>query len=107
MLSKKERDYISGKLDVSSVYARVIEHRIKKKLERFFRLEMPMIMQNHTVTEFCNKITKNSNLEEVNEKPEGCLIVGAAGFEPATSSARGWQSNHADIRPLQLICIFQ
>lgn len=61
MLSKKERDYLSGKREISNSYTRVIEHRIRKKLEQFFRLEMPMIVQNQSVTEFYNKITEISN----------------------------------------------
>ena len=40
MLSKRE--YLSGELKVSKKYQRVLEHRIKEKLKKFYMLELPL-----------------------------------------------------------------
>ena len=60
MLSKTERDYLSGKLTLSKSYRRVLNHRIKSKLKQFFMLELPLI-QKAGITEFYNVITENNN----------------------------------------------
>jgi len=39
MLSKIERKYLSQKHNLSKSYEYVLEHRIKKKLEDFYRLD--------------------------------------------------------------------
>ena len=58
MLSKTEREYLSGNYSPTTQYERVIKHRIKTKLKKFFMLELPLL-QN--VTEFSNTITEFSN----------------------------------------------
>ena len=53
MLSKKEREYLSGDLKASQKYQRVLEHRIKENLKRFYMLELPLT-QRLGITEFSN-----------------------------------------------------
>ena len=53
MLSKKEGEYLSGDLKASQKYQRVLEHRIKEKLKRFYMLELPLT-QRLGITEFSN-----------------------------------------------------
>ena len=53
MLSKKEREYFSGDLKASQKYQRVLEHRIKENLKRFYMLELPLT-QRLGITEFSN-----------------------------------------------------
>ena len=65
VLSKTERDYLSGKLTMSKSYERVLKYRIKIKLKQFFMLELPLI-QKSGITEFYNAITENNNAEIMN-----------------------------------------
>ena len=60
MLSKKEREYLSGDLKASQKYQRVLEHRIKENLKRFYMLELPLT-QRLGITELSNNITEFSN----------------------------------------------
>ena len=76
MLSKVERDYLSGKITLPKSYERVLRHRIKTKLKQFFMLELPLI-QKAGITEFYNGITRNNNVEGENYKLR-------TGFDPAT-----------------------
>ena len=64
MLSKVERDYLSGKLAVPKSYERVLKYRIKIKLRQFLMLELPLI-QKAGITEFCTAIAKFNNNELV------------------------------------------
>ena len=59
VLSKTERNYLSGIISPSSAHKRVLNHRINKKLRDFFNLEFPLI-QNSDITEFSN-VTECSN----------------------------------------------
>jgi hypothetical protein len=60
MLSKAERNYLSGKISPSFTHKRVLEHRIKKKFDKLLKSELPLI-QNSSVTEIRNYVTKFSN----------------------------------------------
>jgi hypothetical protein len=69
MLSKREREYLSGRLEVSKDYERRLLYSIRKKLKEYYYLELPLI-QGHSalrdlvtsVTEFCNSVNDdNSN----------------------------------------------
>ncbi len=64
MLSKTERDYLTGRLETSKTYRRVLEHRIRNKLKDFYMLELPLI-EKSGITEFRNVVTKNSNAEAI------------------------------------------
>ena len=69
MLSNVERKYLSGKIMTRS-YSYVLEHRIRKKLTQFYRLELPLILQNSNLAEFCMILLEGDKLR--------------AGSEPAT-----------------------
>ena len=49
MLSKKEREYLSGKLNLSNNYHRKIEHSIRKKLGVFRELELPLLRRSEVI----------------------------------------------------------
>jgi len=63
MLSKTERDYLSGNLDATKSYKRVLKHRIREKLKQFFEEELPLL-EKRGITEFYNGITENNNAEK-------------------------------------------
>ncbi len=77
MLTKTERDYLSGKLTVSRDYGYVIEHRINSKMKQFYRLELPLITQKQNLTVLCKDLTENNNVNLENIKLR-------TGFDPAT-----------------------
>ncbi len=60
MFSKTERDYISNVFSPSYSHKRVLEHRIKKKINEFYKNKFPLI-QKFTVTDFSNNVTEFSN----------------------------------------------
>ena len=43
MLSKKEREYLSGKLKLSKNYEHKIEHSIRKKIKTLYQTELPLL----------------------------------------------------------------
>ena len=49
MLSKKEREYLSGELKLSKNYQRKIEHSIRKKLGVFRELELPLLRRSEVI----------------------------------------------------------
>jgi hypothetical protein len=63
MLSKTERDYLSGEYIPSTIHKRVLNHRIKNKIKEYYALELPIIQK---VTKFRNIITKFSNTSNNN-----------------------------------------
>ena len=60
MLSKTEREYLLGMFFPSSTHKRVLDHRIKKKINEFYKNELPLI-QNSSVIDFSNTVTEFSN----------------------------------------------
>jgi hypothetical protein len=44
MLSKTERDYLSGKLTPNKNYENKIIHSIRKKMKIFYNLELPLVL---------------------------------------------------------------
>ena len=60
MFSKTELDYLSGTLSPSSAHKRVLDHRIKKKINEFYKNEYSLI-QNSSVIDFSNTVTEFSN----------------------------------------------
>jgi len=62
VFSLKERDFIENNDSYSKSYRYVMEHRIKKKLQQFYRLELPLIEQNQNLTEFHKNLTENNKL---------------------------------------------
>ena len=67
MLSKIERDFLDGKTVYSKSYSYILQHRIRKKLRQFYRLELPLIEQNQNLTEFHKKLTENNKLRTGSE----------------------------------------
>ncbi len=67
MLSKRERNFLEGQKDHSKSYSYVLEHRIKKKLQQFYRLELPLIEQSQNLTEFHNNLTEKYKLRTGSE----------------------------------------
>ncbi|HET8719947.1 MAG TPA: hypothetical protein VFM64_03005 [Candidatus Nitrosotenuis sp.] len=59
MFSKTEREYLNGKQTTRS-YRYSLECRIRKKLLRFYRLELPLIMKNENLAEFCYDLAESS-----------------------------------------------
>lgn len=60
MLSKRERDYLLGKCIPSYAHKRVLDHRIKKKINEFYKNELPLI-QNSSVSDFTNTVSEFTN----------------------------------------------
>jgi hypothetical protein len=60
MFSKTERGYLSGIISPSNIHKRVLDHRIKKKINEFYKNEFPLI-QNSSVIDFSNSVTEFSN----------------------------------------------
>ena len=71
MLSKTERQYLQGNFIPTNAHKRVLNHKIRKKLQTLLKLELPL-MQNSYVTEISNYVTKFDNTNSQNmEVPEG------------------------------------
>ena len=60
MFSKTEQNYISGSFSPSNSYKRVLEHRIKKKIDDFYQNEFPLI-EKFSVSNISNNVTEFSN----------------------------------------------
>ena len=82
MLSKTERNYLSRAYLPRPDHKRVLDHRIRKKLDTFLMLELPLL-NSSGVTKFSNIVTENSNIETASTKRN---VVRSAGIEPATFS---------------------
>ncbi len=60
-----EREYLSGKYLPSKSHRRLLNHRIRNKLQKFLMLELP-IVQGSGVTDFGNTVTEFSNTTDQN-----------------------------------------
>ena len=69
MLSKTERNYLSDKIQLSNNHKRFLNYKIKKKLKEFYQLELPLI-QNSSVSDFTNVISKFANTFDNNSNKE-------------------------------------
>ena len=67
MFSRIEYDLLQDVHSFSKSYKYVLEHRIKKKLQQFYRLELPLIEQNQNLTEFHKNLTENNKLRTGSE----------------------------------------
>ena len=83
MLSKTERAYLTGVFSPSYAHKRVLDHRIKKKINEFYKNELPLI-QNSTVTDFSN-VTKFSNNKIICEATRSPIYEGKQSLERGTS----------------------
>ncbi len=84
MLSKRERDYLLGKCIPSYAHKRVLDHRIKKKINEFYKNELPLI-QNSTVMEFSNSVTEFSNNKTICEAMRSPIYEGKQSLERGTN----------------------
>ena len=66
MLSKTERDYLSGSFTPSYAHKRVLDHRIKKKINEFYKKDFPLI-EKFSVNDFSNNVTEFSNKKKICE----------------------------------------
>jgi len=55
-LSKEERDYLTSNRQFDSDYSYTIESRLVKKLHQFTSQELPLLIENGYLTEFCKLI---------------------------------------------------
>ena len=68
LLTKTELDWLLGNIQVSGNYNRKIKCQIRKKLENFEKIELPLLIEKglisfSPVTKFSNDVTKDSNAD--------------------------------------------
>ena len=72
LLTRKERDWLLGKIEVSKDYQNHLRHRIRRKLEIFWSKELPLLLtkqamivnvnnNNHSMTIGCHDMTTSSH----------------------------------------------
>ncbi len=83
MLSKTERAYLTGVFSPSYAHKRVLDHRIKKKINEFYKNEFPLI-QKSSVTNFSN-ITEFSNNKITCEAMRSPFSEGKRSLERGTN----------------------
>ena len=49
MLSRKEREYLQGNFIPTNAHKRVLNHKIRKKLQTLLKLELPLIKNSHVI----------------------------------------------------------
>ena len=49
LLTRKERDWLLGKLDLSKSYEYRLKSSIKKKIQTFVNLELPLLIKNNII----------------------------------------------------------
>lgn len=69
MFSRVERQYLRDPANASMSYAYVLEHRIRKKLSRFYLLELPLILENQNLAEFHNNLAENTKKLRTGSEP--------------------------------------
>ena len=76
MLSKTEREYLSGNYNPSKTHKLFQNHKIKKKLKEFYQLELPLI-QNSSVSDFANVVSEftNAEMRSRDSKDERALVM--------------------------------
>ena len=78
MLSKREREYLSGELKLSKNYQRKIEHSIRKKMRAFYQSELPLLQKAEIIrgaTSYLGKLTSyQSGLTPLNLNFEISII---------------------------------
>ncbi len=83
MFSKAERNYLLGSFSPSYAHKRVLDHRIKKKINEFYRNEFPLI-QKFSVTKISN-ITEFSNNKIICEATRSPFSDGNQSLERGTN----------------------
>ena len=96
---------------VSKSFEWKIESEIRRKLRTFETLELPLL-QEHGFDLTTNGKHPTTNSKASNDKEiqhnlnQNVREMGSAGFEPATSSARGWHHTKLDNDPCFLTLIW-
>ncbi len=67
LLTKTELDWLLGNIQVSGTYNRKIKSQIRKKINNFQHLELPLLLEKglisfSPVTKYSNGVTKYSNV---------------------------------------------
>jgi hypothetical protein len=52
LLTRKERDWLLGKIDLSKSYEYRLKSSIKKKLQAFINLELPLLIKNNLISHY-------------------------------------------------------
>ena len=52
LLTRKERDWLLGKLDLSKSYEYRLKSSIKKKIQTFVNLELPLLIKNNPINSY-------------------------------------------------------
>ncbi len=84
MFIKSEREYLLGTLSLSPTHKRVLDHRIKKKINNFYQNEFPLI-QKLSVNNFSNNVTKFSNKKIISEGMRSPIYEGKQSLERGTN----------------------
>ena len=89
MLSKREREYLSGKLKLSKNYQYKIEHSIRKKIKTLYQTELPLL-QNSNCAE-------DSRCEASRSGWLGKLTSCLTGLTPRKETRLFLTKNHNDV----------
>ncbi len=113
-LSKTELEWLLGNKKLSGGYNRKIRSQVRKKLENFERLELPLLVEKglialSAVTKFGNGVTKYSNADfhSSSSTNEICAQMKKpwAEFEPATFSLPRKRSTRLSYQGTREACI--
>lgn len=69
LISQTEREWLIGNAKLSKGYERKVKSYIKKKLQNFQTIELPLLIKkgflffDNSVTKYCNGITISSNTQ--------------------------------------------
>ncbi len=64
MFSKTERKFLQGNYEISASHRRFLRYKIKKKLQEFYKIELPLL-QNTSVSEFTNTSRSDGNYQSL------------------------------------------
>ncbi len=62
-LSKAERDYLTSNRQFDDEYTYTIKSRLVNKIKQFANQELPLLIENGYLTEFC-KLTDNCKVQQ-------------------------------------------
>ena len=103
MLSTREKNYLAGTFSPSYAHRRVLDHRIRKKINEFYK-ELPLI-QKFSVTENSNRlVNENSNKENQILIAGGMRRLISEGNEKRTRSDSNRRPNAPQAFALSKLC---
>ena len=80
MLSKREREYLSGKLKLSKNYQYKIEHSIRKKIKTLYQTELPLLQNSNCAEESRREASRPDRLGKLTSYQSGLTPLNS-GFE--------------------------